>query len=814
MHHPFRSRLIRVARRSSAYARLSTLVLSGLLSAAYPALSQRSSAPILPPPPSSSGSVAVTTYHNDNARTGANLREAVLSPKIVATPQFGLLFSMPVDGQVYAQPLYLSRVRVPFNGVHNLVFVATEHNSVYAFDPDRPGAPPIWQVSLNGQNETSVPSDDTLSADIQPEVGITGTPVINPDTQTLYVVAKSKFTDPLTQAVSYVQRLHALDAGTGAEKPNSPVAIAATVRGTGDGNDGNGNVPFDPLIEHQRPALLLSTGLILHPNGIVYVGYASHGDNGPYHGWLLGYDAQTLQQVSVLNTTPNASTLGGYPLAAGGIWMSGGGPAADSMGQIFFSTGNGAFDPLTGAFGDSLLKLAVNPVTAASSVADYFTPFDQDYLNNSDLDLGSGGVTLLPDAFGFPGHRSLLAAAGKTGRIYLVDRSNLGRNQATGDAQIVNSISFGAPNGSFGTSAYFNRNLYIGGVQDAIHSYSYRSLRGMPFNIASFTDLTKIIALNGSAVIDSSTKIQLTDGKANETSSAYWPNRVNASSFIATFQIQFTDPNAQGVTFVLQNNLARTMGYGGDGLGYQGIGASVAVKFSQANSGSQNANSTGLYVNGLPPFGADTDLTPTGINFAAGNPIQVQLFYDGKILTVTLQDTKTNATASQFYRIDIAGTLGSKLAFEGFTASTNGTVPTGTPKTEVLAWRHRCTDVYGFGLAELAISPSDYTYPSATPSISANGIQNGIVWAVASYAVSSNPQDPNAPIIQYAALHAYDAVNLKSLYNAVANGDIPAVYVKFSVPTVVNGKVFVGTADRINVYGIKPPIGIGPASSN
>jgi hypothetical protein len=411
-------------------------------------------------------SANVLTYHNDIARTGQDLTETQLTPANVNATQFGKLFSLPVDGYVYAQPLYVANLDIPGKGRHNVVFVATEHDSVYAFDADRntgADALPLWHASFidPAAGITTLPSDDpNLSqGNIFPEVGITGTPVIDDTTSTLYVVAKTR--EVSGGVFHYFQRLHALDLTTGAEKFGGSVVIQGSVPGTGSGNDGHGNVPFNALIENQRPALLLA-------DGVVYIGWSSHGDIGPYHGWVMGYNAQTLKQVAIFNVTPNG--LGG------GIWASGGGPAADGNGNLYLNTGNGQFGPSQGAYGDSILRLNTS---GGLSVADYFTPYNQDYLNANDYDLGSGGVMLLPDQ---PGpHPHLLIGAGKEGTIYLIDRDNLGQYHDTFD-DVVQTIpdgvglpptdqSFDDYYGSFDTPAYFNQRVYYVGVGDVPKAY-------------------------------------------------------------------------------------------------------------------------------------------------------------------------------------------------------------------------------------------------------------------------------------------------------------------------------------------------------
>src|SRR5215469_4578332 len=433
-----------------------------------------------PPPPPVITSAGLFTYRNDTMRTGQNLNESVLTPATVNTTTFGFLFSLPVDGQIYAQPLYVAGLKIG-GQLHNVVFVATEHDSVYAFDADTPG-PPLWQTSFinPAAGITTVPFADQSCADLAPEIGITSTPVIDPNGGTLYVEAKTK------ENGAYVHRLHALDVTTGAEKI-PPVVIQGQVPGTGDGSAG-GIVPFNSLRGMQRAALLLS-------NNVIYIAFASLCDADPYHGWVFAYDAQTLAQVGIFNTTP----IGGR----GGIWQSGGGPAADANGNVFVMTGNGTFDgPSPGGnndFGDSFLKLAPRALTQS----DFFTPFDQATLEATDADVGSGSPLLLPDqAVGAP---HLMVSAGKGGTIYLVDRDNMGGFIANGnDQQIVQSIP-GAVGSLFGTPAYFQNTVYFLAVRDVLRAFSLSNgkLGTSPASQSStafgYPGATPVISANGAS---------------------------------------------------------------------------------------------------------------------------------------------------------------------------------------------------------------------------------------------------------------------------------------------------------------------------
>ncbi len=280
----------------------------------------------------------VVTQHNDNSRTGQNLSETILNLTNVNVNQFGQLFSQTLDGYVYAQPLYLPNVSIPGQGTHNVVYVATEHDSVYAFDADA-SLPQLWQTSFinPARGITTLSSSDVGCGDLVPEIGITGTPAIDTTTGTLYVISNTK------QNGKFFQQLHALDVTTGKEKFGGPVLINAKVKGTGDGSV-NGYVHFDPLKNNQRPGLLLQ-------NGSVYISWASHCDIGPYHGWVMSYDSQTLKQTGVWNSTPNAGL--------GGFWSGGAGIAADSSNNLYIASGNGMFDVNTGGrdYGDSIIKL-------------------------------------------------------------------------------------------------------------------------------------------------------------------------------------------------------------------------------------------------------------------------------------------------------------------------------------------------------------------------------------------------------------------------------------------------------------------------
>lgn len=404
-----------------------------------------------PAPGSDLPKVSVTTYHNGIARQGVNSAETILTPLNVNSRKFGKLFSQAVDGSVYAQPLYISALYIPGKGIHNVVFVATQHGSVYAFDADSnkgPNAAPIWKATLADGNSgvTPVTSDDVACGDITPEIGITGTPVIDSDSGTLYVVAKTK------ESGHVVQRLHALDVATGTEQMGGPVLIGGAVRGKGAGSS-NGWLRFDALRENQRPGLLLQ-------NGLVYISWAAHCDGWPFHGWLMAYDAATLEQVGVWNSSPDKQ--------GGGIWQSGAAPAGDGE-DVFFATGNGDFTGAKGGFdfGDSIIRLGWR--SGSLRVLDFFTPFDEANLNAGDIEPGSGGVVL----FAAPktGHQ-LAVETSKSGTLYIVDPTHMGRYNASGNTNIVQSLP-AVTGGVWGTPAWWKDTLYVGPSYDTLKAFRF-----------------------------------------------------------------------------------------------------------------------------------------------------------------------------------------------------------------------------------------------------------------------------------------------------------------------------------------------------
>jgi hypothetical protein len=408
-----------------------------------------------PPPPPTSSSVDVTTYHYDNLRTGQTLNEKTLTTANVNQAKFGKLGELMVDGKVDGQPLYLSQVAIAGVGTKNVLYVVTEHGSVFAFDADNvsgTSAKPLWQISTQLPGE--VPSDNRSCGQVTPEIGITSTPVIDRTRGAIYVVAVSK-----NASGNYFHRLHALDITSGKELFGGPTTITATFPGNGAGSS-HGTVTFDPAQYNERPGLL-------EVNGTIFTTWGSHCDIGAYTSWMMAFSADTLKQTNVLNLVPNGNE--------GGTWMSGASPAADAAGNIYFIIGNGTFDKaLTGGFpsqgdcGNCYVKVSS---TSPLKLLDYFTPLNTVNESNSDQDLGSGGPLLLPDVTDAAGKtRHLAVGSGKDANIYVLDRDNMGKFSSSQN-NIYQQISGQLAGGEFGKPSYFNGTIYYGAVNDSIKAF-------------------------------------------------------------------------------------------------------------------------------------------------------------------------------------------------------------------------------------------------------------------------------------------------------------------------------------------------------
>ncbi len=477
-------RTVQFSAASSAAASTATVVFTGTSGA----LSHTASLALTVNAAVKTPATDVTTYHDDIGRTGLNPNETILTQANVTPSQFGLLRVLPADGLVDAEPLYLSNLTVGGHQ-HNVLFVVTESDSVYAFDADS-GAQ-LWKVSVLGANEST--SDDHGCSQITPQIGITSTPVIDRNAGahgTIFVVGMS-----LDPSGAYHQRLHALDVTTGAELSGSPVEIHATYPGTG-ANSSGGNVIFDPGQYAERVGLLLM-------NGSIYLGWTSHCDQEPYTGWLMAYSESTLAQTAVLNLTPNGSE--------GSIWMAGTGLAADSSGNIYFLDANGTFDttldsngfPSRHDFGNGFLKISTSGGTLA--VADYFEMDNTVAESNADQDLGSGGALVLPDITDSSGAvHHLAVGAGKDANIYVVNRDSLGKFNPASNSALYQEID-GQIGGVWSMPAYFDNTVYYGAVGDNLKAFpiSNAKLASTPTvqssNAFEYPGTTPSVSANGTA---------------------------------------------------------------------------------------------------------------------------------------------------------------------------------------------------------------------------------------------------------------------------------------------------------------------------
>ncbi len=459
----------------------------------------------------------VFTWHNDLNRDGSNTQEYALTPSLVATATFGKLFTCTIDAAAYAQPLWVANVNIS-GAKHNVVYVATQHDTVYAFDADASPCVTIKSVSLLGTNETWLSTADVNTSDISPNIGIVGTPVIDPTTSTLYVVAKSK----ATSGTNYIQRLHALSLIDLSEKTNSPVTIATG--GTGS----------FALIQNQRP------GLALNGNN-VYVTWASHGDNGPYHGYIYAFDKTSLSQGNTFNVTPSGNL--------GGIWMAGAAPAIDSSGNLYCITGNGTFNAANSNYGDSFLKLSGN-----LSLLDYFTPSDQSSDESGDQDFGSGGAAILVDSGAFA---HLAVGGGKDQTLYVLNRDNMGQ---FGDGNALQHFNVGGE--IFSTAAFWQNTLYLAPISAPLRAYPLNTTTSL-FGTASSQSsssygnkgATPSVSSQGASdgivwAIEGSSPAKLHAYDATNLNTELW-NSSQASGDAAGGYVKFTVPTiANGKVYV------------------------------------------------------------------------------------------------------------------------------------------------------------------------------------------------------------------------------------------------------------------------
>ncbi len=522
----------------------------------------------------STGSVHLTSFAGvytnkyDNSRDGLNSQETVLTPANVNVNSFGKLFSFTIDGQVQAQPLYVSNVYIPHPqhgsaGYYNVIYVATANDSVYAYDADGKVTGTLWKDSfIDPPSVVPVPGN-CVAANVS-IIGITPTPVIDPSTNTMYLEARTLEGQTTACSGTYVHRLHALDITTGDEKFGGPVEIQASVPGTGQGSS-KGTLAFDPQKENSRPGMLLSQSSV-DKNSVVYIATASNTDWMPYHGWLLGYDSQTLAQKYVYCSTRNGT--------AGGIWQMGGGLAADTEGNIFVQTGNGTYDK-NSDYGSSVLKLT--PSTAGLTLVDSYTPSNYSTLNHQDWDIASGGLLLLPDQTGSAPH--LMVGGGKEGTIYVINRDNLGGYHSNSNnivqyivGAIKASVKGGVDNGIWNTASYFNGSVYIFGQNDYPKMFTIKN--GLLPTSATSTAKTvmrgpaAIISANGTTngivwtlQYDVSTPTLWALNPSNLTQEYYDTNQDSKRDKVASKKISRVNPTiANGRVYVPANNTLEVYG--------------------------------------------------------------------------------------------------------------------------------------------------------------------------------------------------------------------------------------------------------------
>jgi len=596
----------------------------------------------------------VVTFHNDNGRTGQNLNETILTPSNVNQSTFGKLFTCAVDGYVFAQPLCVSGVNISGKGIHNAVFVATEHNSIYCFDADNNGSGGglLWQVNLGPS--APCPAAGFEFQAISPEVGITGTPVIDPVSQTLYV-------DAFTQVgANFFHTIHALNLADGSEKSFSPVKVSVSIPGNGVGSSG-GTLPFQAGQQLQRSALTLA-GNVLY---VAYAGYTDTPTTYPFHGWIIGFNASNLQLLSdhVFNSTPNGTTAQfGSIAGAGGIWMGDSGIAVDAKTNLYFATGDGNFNAFSGGteYGDSVIRISA---AGAFSIADYFTTYNQEYYRENDLDVGSGGVLLLPDQPGPYPH--LMIAGGKPQRAYLLNRDQMTTdnkhfNNGGSSDNILQTMPLGG--GAFDAPAYFNGRIYYVAGQDAMRYYVVSNgtlIPDLPGTFGSrkfpFPGASPSISANGVnnaiawALQNSSPAVLVAYNATNLSTEIYNSSQAGTRDQL-TNGVKFATPTiANGKVFVGGRYALSVFGVFGGGLQFSAPSYSVSQTTNSAaitvtrTGGSQGAVQVGYATAaGTAIAGQDYSNTSGTLNWAAGDTAP-------KNFTVTIlngQPAATNKTVN------------------------------------------------------------------------------------------------------------------------------------------------------------------------
>jgi hypothetical protein len=585
----------------------------------------------------------VLTQHNDNTRSGATTNETILTPTNVNPATFGVIASRPVDGLISAQPLFVSGISIPGQGVRNVVYAVTLHDSVYAFDVDSNSATPLWQVSfLNpAAGITTEPPAELgcITTTFNTEMGILGTPAIDASSSTIYVLAKTK------ENGTYHFRLHALDLGTGFEKFGGPIDVNGSVTGKA------GTLSLITAGKNMmaRPGLLLS-------QGIIYLAFGSNGcDGGGTRGWVVAYDAGSLLQLGIFNTAPDST------IAHGNIWQAGGGLASDNNGNIFFSTANGPFDANLGNkdYGSSVLRIGWG--ANGLGIVDYFTPFDQALLTGQDLDLSSAGVTMLPDQPGL--HPHLLVASGKTGDVYVLDRDNMGQYNSVDNSQIAQYLPTGVGR-MFSTAAYWNGSVYFTGESDGV---------------AKFSLVNGQLALAGrNATVLCCAHTPSISANGNTNGILWVANGAGFSAFDATDMTKAPLYNLAKLGTLAHFNtptIANGKVYVGANLSLQVLGLLANLRPTSGNN--QTVPSGGVAL----PFQVTAKDAYTGAPVAGASVTFNKSFSTGQFTSMNPVTTDASGRASVSFTVPVlAGTYAITASYPGSaTATFNVTVVGGTP---------------------------------------------------------------------------------------------------------------------------------------
>jgi hypothetical protein len=643
------------------------------------------------------------TQRGGSTRAGSYDNEVFLTPENVNSTLFGSLFTYNVDGAVVAQPLYVPNVSISGVGTVNVIYVVTQHDSVYALNADAPGlGGPLWHVSFlntaNGVNAVPISAQGCSGVTGYTEVGIMGTPVIDPNTNTMYLVAKTQEQSGAT--FNYVFRLHALDITTGAEKFAGPTVITASVI------SGGKQITLNTQDDQQRPALL-------EMNGSIFITFGSNGCDKNAHGWLLAYSASTLQQQAVFNTSP-AVTYGSS------LWMSGVGPAADAENNIFLITANGLFDINTGGsdWGDTMLKMTFNGSSFA--IADSFTPFNQGTMYAGDLDLGSGGAVLLPTQTSGP--PNLLVAAGKTGTIYLVNRDNMGGYNTKGNKDNVVQELPGAVTSIYGAPIYWNNAIYLAGRNDNIKAFPFVNgvITTPPVETASAYVLTGVPAISANG---SGNGILWLVRNLTPTNSATMLSAFNAST-LQTNLVELYDTQQNSTRDALGTAPHFATPLVANGRVYVGTNTQVKVyglfpelKPSAGNLQSGTVNTAiSLIAQAVSPY-TGAAIAGVPVTFTDGgrggtfNPATVNTDSNGNAATsytlpkisggVTISAASTGYTTATFTETALAAAPASIATVSGYSQS--GTVGTTLPAPLVA----KVKDTYGNVVPNAAVSFAD-----------------------------------------------------------------------------------------------------------